>query len=200
MKIIQYLVLGAAVLFLSACGSDSNTYNGGSGSFTATNTTSNTTNPPAGQGGFNFTFTSGGNGNTSSLESSAQIMGTTQATPNSSNPTRLQSSFNQNIISGQTILVRTLNTVIAKTSSLQPGDILTFANPLVTPGAFADYTEQGQPALKRWVSTGGTVTINNITAGAANVTVTNLVLTPAADGGNTASGSITVNGNASLSF
>lgn len=200
MKIVQLAILSAAVLLSSACGSDSNTYNGAPGAFTPTNTTGNTTNPPAGQGAFNFTFTSGGNANTSSLDSSSQIMGTTQATPNSSNPNRLQSSFNQNIINGQTILLRTLNTVVAKSSALQAGDVFTFANPLVTPGSFADYTEQGQPALKRWVSTGGTFTVNSISAGAANVTVTNLVLTPAADGGNTASGTITVNGTAALTF
>ena len=122
------------------------------------------------------------------------------ATPNSTSPTRLQSSFNQNILNGQSVLLRTLTSTIAKSSALQAGDIFTFANPLATPGAFADYTEQGQPALKRWVSTGGTVTINSISAGTSNVTVSNLILTPAADGGNTASGTITANGTATLTF
>ena len=197
MKSFKFVLLGVALFGLSACGSDSNTFSGtGAG---ANNTPTNTTPPPARQT-FSFTFSSPGNANTSPLESSGALVGITLATPNSSNPTRLQSNFTQNIAGGQTVLLRTLTSTVAKSSALVAGDVFTYANPLSTPGAFADYTEQGQPALKRWVSTAGTVTVNSISAGTANVTVSNLILTPAADGGNTASGSITVNGTATLTY
>lgn len=201
MKFAKLVILGAALLGMSACGGGSTSNNSGGGTFFGnTATGGNNTAPAPGAASFNFTFNSGGNANVTDLASSAQITGTTGATPNSTSPTRLQSSFNQNILNGQSVLLRTLTSTIAKSSALQAGDIFTFANPLATPGAFADYTEQGQPALKRWVSTGGTVTINSISAGTANVTVSNLILTPAADGGNTASGTITANGTATLTF
>ena len=202
MKIYKSAILGLALFGLSACGgSDSNNFTGTtSGGFNSTNTTTNTTTPPPGQATFNLTFASSGNANTTPLAAGGALTGLTQATPNSSNPTRLSSNFTQNIINGQTILLRTLTSTVAKTSAILPGDVFTYANPLATNGAFADYTEQGQPALKRWVSTGGTVTINSISAGSANVTLTNLILTPASDGGNTATGTITVNGTATLTF
>lgn len=196
MNAFKLTILGLALFGLSACGSDDNNFTATGG---GNNTPTNTTQPP-GRQSFNFTFSTPGNANNSPLESSGALVGLTFATPDSNNPTRLQSNFTQNIVSGQTILLRTLTSTMAKSSALQAGDVFTYANPLSTPGAFADYTEQGQPALKRWVSTAGTVTVNSISAGTANVTVSNLILTPAADGGNTASGSITVNGTATLTY
>ncbi|MBX3166620.1 MAG: hypothetical protein KF760_04375 [Candidatus Eremiobacteraeota bacterium] len=199
MKNLKIVVLGLALFGLSACGgSDSNNFGAGAGTFTGTNTTNNTTNPPPAQGSFNFTFTTNGNANATALTNSGPLAGSTTATGSPTN--RLQTIFAQNIINGQTILLRTLTSTVAKGSALAPGDVFTYDDNLVTPGAFADYTEQGQPVMKRWVSTGGTVTIDSISETTAEVTVTNLVLTPSLEGTNTASGQITINGTATLTF
>lgn len=194
------IVAGLAVAGLSACGggsSSNNNFNSGT-TGTFTNTTTNTTNPPANQGSFNFTFTTNGNANATAFTSGGALTGSTFSTGTPAN--RLQSTFVQNQINGQTILVRTLTSTISKGAALTQGDVFTYANPLTTPGAFSDYTEQGQPTLRRWVSTGGTLTINSISTSAANVTVNNLQLTPSNEGANTATGTITVNGTATLTF
>lgn len=202
MKNFKLAILGLALFGLSACGgSSSNNFSSGAGNFNNNNnnnTPTNNTNPPANQGSFNFTFTTNGNANATPFASGGALTGSTFSTGTPAN--RLQSTFIQNQVNGQAILVRTLTSTIAKGATLAQGDIFTYANPLATPGAFSDYTEQGQPALKRWVSNGGTLTINSISATTANVTVNNLQLTPAADGGNTATGTITVNGTATLTF
>lgn len=199
MKIYKLAILGLAMFGLSACGgSNSNNFSSGGGNFATNNTPTNNTNPPANQGSFNFTFTSNGNANVSAFTSGGALTGSTFATGTPAN--RLQTTFIQNQLNGQTILIRTLTSTIAKGATLAQGDVFTYANPLATPGAFSDYVEQGQPALKRWVSTAGTLTINSISGTTADVTVNNLQLTPAADGGNTATGTITVNGTATLTF
>ncbi|MFN8612080.1 MAG: hypothetical protein U0931_31335 [Vulcanimicrobiota bacterium] len=194
------LLACAATLWTTGCGGDSSTGNNGAlGTATNPGSSPSSSSSPA-AATFNLTFQSNGNADVTAFASGGNNLAVTQATPSNSAPTRIQTNFTVSQISGQTVLLRTISLVVAKATVLAAGENFTFANPLVTPGAFADYTEQGQPALKRWVSTGGSLTFNSVSAAGVNVTFNNLLLNPAGDAGNTATGTITVSGTAQLTF
>lgn len=189
---LRNLVCGAllcASTLLVGCGDDDNDFIGND---TATGNGST----------YNLSLqsTNGSNANLGNLISGSAAGAATFATPNNTNPTRIQANLTVPNFSGQIAGVRTLQFTINDNTGIQAGETFQFSNNPNNQGAFADYTEQGQQALRRWISTGGTVTVTEIDSTGVNVQFNNSQLNPSGDGGNTATGTIIVNGAANLNY
>ncbi|MBN9419425.1 MAG: hypothetical protein J0I12_28480 [Candidatus Eremiobacteraeota bacterium] len=201
MNRFQLAILGLALCGCGGGSGSSSSFNGSGGGTTFTNitTTTTTTTGNQSQASFNLSLTSNGNANVTPIASGALL--TRADTFASGSPTnRVQTTLYSTVVTNQQNNQRALALVISKNSGITVGDTFTFSTPATLPGALGLYNENDPNGNRGWTSTGGTITVNSISTNSISVTVTNLQLTPLATGGNTANGTITVNGSATLPF
>lgn len=191
-----------AGLILCGCGGgsgSSGTFSGSGSGTTFTNVTTTATTTTSGNQAlstFNLTLVSNGNATVLPFVSGAPLARVdTTVTTN-----RFQANFYSTVTVNQLNKQRALAVVLTKSSSLQAGDVFTFTSQQNVPGAYGNYNESDPNGTRNWTSASGTVTVNSISGNSASLTLTSLQLTPTSGGANTATGTVTFNGSATLNF
>lgn len=162
--------------------------------------------PPLAASQFQLTFSGSSNASTTSFSKgpSSAIIAALQ--PNPSAPTALRLNIlNKSTANAVAYPFLDLQFGLGNSATLRPGTRLSADTDSAGPRAQLVYGEKfATPILKLFTSRSGTITLTelNTTAGArtARLKFDRVVMVPRAAPGNTATGSFTINGEASVSF
>lgn len=150
---------------------------------------------------FNLSLTGTTNANTGGFVISDQtdsVSGNILSRNGNNVPTSIRVILTDTSAVGGGGLVRSFDFNVKDQNGLMSGEVLNFSiDNNVNPGVNAIYQEQGT-ANGSWVSTSGTMTINNISSTQMSVTLNNVVFSPVVQGGNSASGDFVVNGTSTI--
>ena len=197
-----------ALLLSFGCGSNTDFSQLSTSASGNSNTNSNSNNNNSGSGGSTINLTLSGSSNAMQVPFPADTVVTGTLSPDAATATGLLSQLTQALTSAP-VGTRSINIGISDVNTLAVGDTFTVkANADPTPRATVNYNEQttaGTFAFAGTTGGGGTVKITSLTPGSGvsgtiGLELTNVNLAPVSQGGNSATGTLIINGTATLSF